>query len=33
MDGSDVQHTVGVEELPVKDAAFNAELQDYVDGQ
>ncbi len=33
MDGGDVQHTVGVEELPVKDAAFNAELQDYVDEQ
>ena len=31
MDGGDVQHTVGVEELPVKDAAFNAELKDYVD--
>ena len=33
MDGGDVQHTVGVEELPVKDAAFNTELQDYVDEQ
>jgi hypothetical protein len=33
MDGGDVQHTVGVEELPVKDAAFSAELQDYVDEQ
>lgn len=33
MDGGDVQHTVGVEELPVKDAAFDAELQDYVDEQ
>lgn len=33
MDGGDVQHTVGIEELPVKEAAFNAELQDYVDEQ
>jgi len=33
MDGSDIQHTVGVEELQVKDAAFNAALQDYVDVQ
>ncbi|MFD0751445.1 hypothetical protein ACFQZS_14940 [Mucilaginibacter calamicampi] len=31
MDGSDVQHTVVVEELPVKDAAFNPELQDYIE--
>lgn len=33
MEGADIQHTVGVEELPVKDAAFNAALQDYVDMQ
>lgn len=31
MDGSDVQHTVVVEELPVKEAAFNPELQDYIE--
>lgn len=31
MDGTDIQHTVAVEDLPVKEAAFNAELQDYVD--
>lgn len=33
MEGSDIQHTVGVEELPVKDAAFNAALQDYAEMQ
>jgi len=33
MDGSDIQHTVGVEELPVKNASFNAEVQDYIDEQ
>ena len=31
MDGSDVQHTVGIEELPVKEASFNAGLQDYIE--
>jgi hypothetical protein len=33
MDGTDIQHTVGVEDLPVKDAEFNGALKDYVDEQ
>ncbi len=33
MEGSDIQHTVSFEELPVKDAEFNAALQEYVEMQ
>jgi|SRR5215217_6130353 len=33
MEGADIQHTVSFEELPVKDAEFNAALQEYVEMQ
>jgi len=31
MDGSDVQHTVAIEDLPVKDAALDAALKEYAE--